>query len=203
MEVSFVTDDETHQRVVDELRRVTAIIEQVTGLQSRWNGTVELVPEAEFRGLKPFRCDILLDARLAFDNVRWRTMIHEVLHSVSAGYNSADFNNGQGWEEGVVKSLQRLLRGRILSALGVTVDEFVFDAIEKAHSFNRYIEALEDIRKAFQQSAEDFYLSLLRVPIKSRHGFLMQQALVVAGERRKMLLSVLSASRAVLEAKSR
>ena len=198
-----MADEETRQRVAEELQQLIEIVEQITGLQSRWSGSVELVPDAEFRGLKPFRCDILLDAGLAFKEIRWRTWLHEVLHSVSAGYNLIDFNAGQGWEEGVVEALQRHLRVSVLSAIGVDVEEAIFLAAEQEHAFNRYIAALENIRTALDQDAQTFYIYLLRTPIKDRHGMLLRQALAAQGEQRKALLEIISAARAVLEAKSR
>lgn len=47
---------------------------------------VELVETTEFKGKKPFSCDIQIQASLARLEARWSTLIHESLHAHSAGY---------------------------------------------------------------------------------------------------------------------
>src|SRR5687767_14571263 len=129
--------------IIEELESLRREIELLTGLTSRWNGNVILAPaDAPYRGLKPFRCDVHLRADLVYAEVRWRTLIHELLHSVSAGYNQTDYNALKGWEEGVIEQTQRLLRGRILRNMGVIVDEAVFAEVEQEATFNAYIEVL-------------------------------------------------------------
>lgn len=191
-------DAQRTDRVRDELRRIAVIIEDITGLRSRWNETVELVPEADFKGKKPFSCTILLDAALADEEVHWRTWIHELLHAVSAGYVQSDYLTLLGWEEGVIEQLQRRMRPEVLTRLGVTVSEDIFSRAEVAHPYNRYIAALEQIRTVLEVSPETFYLDLLRTPIRDRTTFVFALGNSLPRDRRVAFMKLFSVSNSVL-----
>lgn len=183
-----------------ELQQITAIIEQITGLVSNWNGEVELVVNAGFKGKKPFTCGIQIDAVLAAQEARWRTLIHESLHAVSVGYTRRDYMENVGWEEGVVEQLQRLLRSTILQQIGVPDAEKVFVAVEQDHAYNAYIQALESVRLAMgEEDAIAFYLALLRTPIRDRYASLLRGGLQRSAEERRRLIETLSAANAVLK----
>ena len=146
--VSFIMEA-LQTQITGELEQIRLAVEQMTGLPSRWSGTLELVPDADFKGKKPFRCDVLIHADLAGQPYRWTTLIHEMLHSVSAGYARDDYQDLQGWEEGVVEQIQRFLRPRILVQLRVSVEEETADAfrqIEEGHAYNDFIAAIERLR---------------------------------------------------------
>ncbi len=64
---------QTTQRIQQELRQLTPILEEICGLESSWNGEVYLVQNADFLGKKPFECRIEIDSSLADLDVRWRT----------------------------------------------------------------------------------------------------------------------------------
>ena len=154
-----------------ELEQIMPLVSHLTGLPARWNGWVELVTEADFKGKKRFGCDIQIAVELAEQDARWATLIHESLHCHSAGYNGIDFRTYRGWEEGVVEQLQRLLRPQILSAPHVSVDEAIFEKSAEIHRFNRYIRVLENLRLALPQFVSDpeaFYKTLLATPIRDR-----------------------------------
>lgn len=68
-------------QIHDELARIVPVISELTGLPSNWNGRVELVEGAYYRGMKAFDCDIRIRASLAREEARWRTLIHELLHA--------------------------------------------------------------------------------------------------------------------------
>lgn len=138
--------DEREVRTQKELADIVAVLTEVTGLPSRWSGRVELVPDAEFKGRKRQMCDIQIDADLSDREERWATLIHEALHSISAGYNGMDFRVLRGWEEGVAEQLQRLYRPIVLRRLGVNLEESVFLSNELHHQFDPYIAALESLR---------------------------------------------------------
>ena len=140
--------DEREAQVRAELQGILVILEELTGLPSRWSGRVELVPGADFKGKKRFTCDIQIDAALAEQDVRWSTLIHEALHSLSVGYIRDDYQDFQGWEEGAVEQLQRFYRGRVLARLGATIGPETFRRIDAEHSYNGFIEALETLRLA-------------------------------------------------------
>lgn len=95
--------DELEWQIQEEIAAIVAFLVEETGLPSRWSGQVGLIPDADFRGKKLFRCDILIDVALAQRPERWSTLIHEALHSLSADYNKEDYHRFRGWEEGVVE----------------------------------------------------------------------------------------------------
>jgi hypothetical protein len=194
------------QKIRDELERLCEPISRITGLKVRWSGHVELpaASEASYRGLKPFSCSIHIRADLLNDDARWRTMIHELLHSVSAGYTMSDYQLYKGWEEGVVEQTQRLMRSTLLTNLGIVVDDSVFQSIEAESDFNTYIAAIEEARLTV--SAEpplQFYLDLLRVPMASRYAVLLNMANGLPGSRRVDALAVLSRVNSVLKTRLR
>jgi hypothetical protein len=153
-----------------ELESIVAVLTELTGLTSRWSGQLELVPEAGFKGKKPFRCDILIDEGLARQEIRWTTLIHEALHSFSAGYLRDDYQNFQGWEEGVVEQLQRLLRPSILAAMNVTVSEGTLRQLEEGHAYNGFIDALETLRRILKVSDEEKQHENFTLPCSPRRS---------------------------------
>jgi hypothetical protein len=153
-----------------ELTQIESALQEITNgrLKSNWNKEVELRNDPDYRGAKPFTCAIRLDVERQKQDVRWRTMIHEMLHAHSVGYIPNDFKKYRGWEEGVVEKLQRVLRRQILDHLGVTVEESIFLAEEQNHWYNPYIDALESVRHLLGQSEDDFYIQLLGTAIGVR-----------------------------------
>ena len=160
----------------EELRRVEQAVGELTGLPSFWSGVVELHEEPDWRGAKPFGCDIRLDAARQKLDVRWRTLIHEMLHAHSIGYARFAFDTFPGWEEGVVEKLQRLLRPHVLERLGLTLAVEVFAAEDVAHEFNPYVAALETLYTLLQRPEESetaFYTTLLAMPLDQRMVWIM------------------------------
>ncbi|HLK61631.1 MAG TPA: hypothetical protein VKU00_34105 [Chthonomonadaceae bacterium] len=196
--------EQVAKRVQAELQTLVPILEELTGLNSRWNGEIYLVQSADFLGKKPFPCHIELDADLANLDVRWRTLLHELLHSLSAGYNQNDYNLFYGWEEGVVEQLQRLIRLEALTRCGIIVAEEIFTSAEAGHPFNPYIAALEKIREAINDTdARAFYVQLLNTPIKNRHASLLQSGLLTRDEGGRRIMGAVSTARVILERRIR
>ncbi len=179
---------------------------ELTGLPSRWSGRVELVPGSDFKSKKRFICDIEINATLAGQDERWTTLIHEALHSVSAGYIRDDYQDFQGWEEGVVEQLQRLFRPRVLSRLGVTVAPEVLRELDVEHGYNKFVAALETIREALNipaTNAETFYLDLLATPIKDRQSYVNGYGFSLPPSRRTAFFAIVSAASATLRTRRR
>ena len=198
--------DELEARTQTELADIVAVLTEMTGLPSRWSGRAELVPGANFRGKKRFICDIQISADLADQDARWTTLIHEALHAVSTGYIREDYQDFQGWEEGVVEQLQRLLRARVLSHLRVTVDPQVLHRLDEEHAYNKYIAALETIREAQDISvtqAEAFYLELIGTPIKNRQSHVSRYGFSLPPSQRVDFFAVVSAASAMLRTRNR
>ena len=198
--------DDLEARTQKEIADITAVLTELTGLPSRWSGRVELVLEAEFKGRKRPVCDIQIDADLVTQDARWATLIHEALHSISAGYNSNDFRQYRGWEEGVVEQLQRTLRPAIFDKLGIALASDVFLAEEEAHAFNGYIAALESLRLMLKESTssnakQDFYLDLLSLPIAERPDSIVRVSFVLEQPQRGVFISAFSRANSILKIK--
>jgi hypothetical protein len=158
-----------------ELRRIEPVLTEIIGRPSRWSR--------------------LLIGR----DLRWRTLIHELLHSYSAGYNSPDYDAYRGWEEGVVEQLQRLLRQAALTRIGVAVTDAVFEDEEASHRYNPFIAALEALRAILGTQAETFYLDLLAAPIRDRPGLLLGPGLALPPLQRTEYVKAFSRSDATLK----
>lgn len=190
----------SHERQVrEELERLLSALGKFTGLRSNWNGALEIVPNAAFKGKKPFSCGILIDEALVGQEIRWRTLIHECLHALSVGYVKMEYDEYPGWEEGVVEQLQRLLRPRLFSELGLAVAEDQFRDQETSHLYNGYIAALEEVRQKLEQPEVPFYISLLSTPIKNRPGFVVSLGRQLPADKRNDFLRSFSRANAVLK----
>jgi hypothetical protein len=199
----FIMDDPGAQ-TQQELAEIITALTELTGLPSRWSRRVELVPDAEFKGKKRFLCDIQIDAALAGQPERWTTLIHEALHSISAGYVRDDYQDFHGWEEGVVEQMQRFLRPRVLSRLGIGVSPDVFHRLDAEHGYNKFIQALETLRGASHvptQRAEAFYLDLLATPLRERQGRVARYGFTLPASQRADFFAVMSAANVVLRAR--
>lgn len=165
--------------IADELEAIRVEVERLTGLRSRWNGQVTILRGEDMRLMqgkgalaeKQWSCGILVSAEIADADIRWRTLIHEMFHSVSVGLTMPEYQRLRGWEEGVVEALQRLWRPQILANLHVTISEDVFTLWEKQWVFHRYIDALEGLRQHLGIASTDFYLALLKTPLPERLGY--------------------------------
>lgn len=167
-------------RIEDELRSIEAVLGDLLGLPSNWNGQVTLVEgrTGGFLGKKRFSCGIEIDAELATQELRWRTLIHELLHAHSRGYNSIDFQGNMGWEEGVVEHLQRRLRPMIFARLGLQIDDEALRWADASHPYNPYLDDLEEIRSVMgieDTDATEFYRELLALPIRDRSPYVASQ----------------------------
>ena len=164
------------ENIAGELYAVRTAVEELTGLSSRWSGKVIVIDSQELQILKgrdilaekQWNCDIIVNASITMEPIRWRTLIHEMLHSVSVGMREAEYKRFRGWEEAVVERLQRNLRPQILNRIDVNVPETVFTQMETFWMYNSYIEAIESLRKYLGQEEISFYLELLKIPLVDR-----------------------------------
>lgn len=199
-------DEVALRQAQDELRRVDQVVSKLTGLTSHWNGHVELLTDADWRGTKPFPCHIRLDAARQEQDVRWRTQIHEILHAHSVGYTRYAFDTFPGWEEGVVEQLQRLLRPQVLMQLNLVIPASVFEVEEATHEFNAYIAALESLRVLLQRPGESeatFYVALLATPLDQRMNRVMAQGKQMPPPEAATFLRTFAAASATLRHKRR
>jgi len=186
--------EELETKVRDELAAITDVLEDILGRRSCWNGEVELSDDATMFGKASWSGRIVINRKVAQDDVRWRTLIHEALHTFSVGLTPVAYETLKGWEEGVVEQLQRLLRPRLLQSLGVRVPAPLFLAIEADHPYNLYVDALEGLRLSLGRSEEAFYLHLLSVPLGQRANDVIVQGQQLPEDRCLHFRRVFSAS---------
>ena len=167
---------ETRHGIREELRALQRTVEDRTGLLSHWNGEVlfrrpdeiQMMRGRHLLAEKRWNCDVLVSAILEENPLLWRTLLHEMLHSVSVGLNEEDYRRFPGWEEGVVEWLQRRWRPEILHELGVATPSEIFAQAERDWPLNDYLEALQTLQEACGLTSEIFYFDLLRTPLAQR-----------------------------------
>jgi hypothetical protein len=191
------------ERLREELEQVCWALTRILGRQSRWSGFADLSDDPNIRGAKPFRCDIVINAILASQAERWRTLIHEMLHTFSEGYQPLDYMAFRGWEEGVVEQLQRTLRPAVLAELGINLDEAVFTAVETDHEYEEYVRALEEMRESLGEESLRFFSRLLAVPIRDRRQSVFEQGMALPTVRRRAFLGAYSSGDAILKTGTR
>lgn len=165
--------------IQEDLELLRDAVEGLTSLPSRWSGHVVLLDSVQMQALKgvptlaekQWHCDILVNTALVASPMRWSTLIHEMLHSVSVGLNPENYVRFRGWEEGTVEQVQRLIRPQILTRYGISTPNEAFTEREKHWKYNPYIEALEGMRDILQIPVANFYLDLLRLPLAQRLAF--------------------------------
>ena len=160
---------------------------------------MELSDDPDIRGAKLWGCDIVINRSLLGQDERWRTLIHELLHSYSVGYSSTDYWASRGWEEGVVEQLQRLLRPEVLRRLHLNIPTTVFEAVQEHPLYNEYVAALEALRVAVGQEPVAFCLAFLAMPIRDRSTAAYGMGRHLDPPEYRSFVRVLSASNATLK----
>ena len=167
------------------LRQIVDVLEGILERPSRWNGQVSLVPSLTFAGAAHYSGSISISELVYTDaDLRWRTLIHEALHTFSPRYTRYEYGNVRGWEEGVVEQMQRLVRPHVLSALGAAVNEERLFNAEAWHPYNIYITFLEDLRLRLGDAPFSFYKMLLACPVVERSMILRQSGILLEGQLR-------------------
>lgn len=155
-----------------EAEAMRAELENTIGTPSAWNGTLKQGAGRNW-GVKNWDCSVGLNVamteRLA---IRYPTLIHEMIHAQSTGLRPNHYPSNVGWEEGVVEKLQRLLRPRVLRAIGHDFDDATFSAHDVNHAYNKYIAALDNMRIFLGLDEQGFYLNLIRTGLWERHDYL-------------------------------
>ena len=177
------------------LRQIVQALEGNLGWRSRWNGEATLENGLFFAGAARYSGSIGISEMLFADHdLRWRTLIHEALHTFSPQYTHMTYLSARGWEEGVVEQMQRLLRPTILTSLGVIVSEEVNTAVERGHPYNKYIAPLEDLRLRLGDEAANFYRALLATPLPDRAMRMKQSGILLdAADQQEFSTALLKA----------
>ena len=181
------TDDSNAGRtIIEEVRRIVAFVEETTGLSSRWNGglliladgtdeawAAQAMPRVSYRAKKEWSCSITVMESIVEDDQRWRTLLHECLHSVSIGLTEPSYQRLRLWEEPIVESLQRIYRPLLFQHLNLVADERQFQPLEATWLYNQAIDALKQVAAQrpevpFRQLLEE----MLRIPLPDRPAFL-------------------------------
>lgn len=167
-------------QVEDETRRLVALVEETTGLRSRWNGTVWIIDAATaaltsqtpFLAKKEWSCGITVVETTLGSDSRWRSLLHEALHSVSVGLNEPDYHRLRLWEEAIVEMLQRRYRPALLLRLGLNVPVSRFESVEAVWTYNHAIDAISRIAAERPDvPLREFLEEMLRTPLSDRPAY--------------------------------
>lgn len=168
------------KQVEDETRRLVLLVEESTGLRSRWNGTVRIIDSATaaltsqtpFFAKKEWSCGITVVETTLNNEGRWRSLLHEALHSVSVGLTKDSYDLFAPWEEAIVETLQRAYRPPLFRRLGLRVAESQFRDVELNWRYNQAVDALAQIA-AERPSVplREFAEELLRTPLLDRPAY--------------------------------
>ena len=168
------------------LRQIIQVLEDILGRPCRWNGEALLESGLFFAGAARYDGSIGVSETVFADfNLRWRTLIHEALHTFSPRYTHMTYLGMIGWEEGVVEQMQRLLRPAVLTALQVVISEEAVSAVEQVHPYNKYIAVLEDLRLRLGEDQERFYSTLLATPLSDRATLMRQSGILLDEQDRQ------------------
>ena len=151
-----------------DMRRIVDFVETETGLASRWNGNVIISDETDangdpkFVGRKEPECAITLHRVILGYKDRYLTSLHEVLHSVSIGMPMGErYGFWRSYEEGVVTALTELLAPKLAHVLGIELPTPI-------NTYPRLTDYLEIFRGEAGLKEQDFYLTLLQMPVRAR-----------------------------------
>ena len=176
---------DARRTIIEEVRQIIAVVEEFTGLTSRWNGglfiltestgeaqTAQMLAPVPYLAKKEWSCAITVVESVLQDDQRWRTLLHEALHSVSVGLTEPNYQRARLWEEAVVESLQRLYRPLLFQQLGLEVEEVLFEPFEAVWRHNRAMEALGHIAAERPEVyRRDFLEGMLRTPLLDRPAY--------------------------------
>jgi hypothetical protein len=156
---------------------VVGEVERLTGPESRWNGRVEIhddpnvAGQPAFRAMKAWSCSVIVHRSVADDPGSLRSLVHEAVHSVSAGMTREAFDRFRGYEEGVAEWITRAIGPAVTRALQFDV------SFEARDAFDDLIQLLEMLRDVTGLGAEAFYFGLLRTPLAERERTVVQWAM--------------------------
>src|SRR5438128_374754 len=128
------------------LERLVIEVEEFTGLHSNWNGEIALSEDISVGGspsyiaVKEWQCAIRINMAAIDEASLPGTLIHEVVHSVSAGLSTTTFRQNVGFEEGVAEMVTRLIMPHALERLGI-------DSGPPREKFLDFVAALEELRR--------------------------------------------------------
>ena len=164
----------TNDQVHDLLTTIQPIVEEITGLASRWSGRTRIAEAVDqegfpkFSGRKEWNCDITIH-RSQLATLGWYgTALHEMLHSISRGLIVDDYLRFKGYEEGVVEALTRLLFAEVYTKADIGA---IFS--ERSH-YQRYVQDLENLRGRISFNKTDFYFGLISASLNQREELVVQ-----------------------------
>jgi len=179
---------DARRTIIEEVREIIAAVEAFTGLPSRWNGglfiltestgeaqTAQMLARVPYLAKKEWSCAITVVESVLQDDQRWRTLLHEALHSVSVGLTEPDYQRFRLWEEAVVESLQRLYRPFLFERLDLDVPESRFIGLEASWRYNHAMAALGRIAAERPEVPwRDFLEGTLRTRLPDRPAFVFE-----------------------------
>ena len=175
--------EELETQIRDELIAIRDVLQELLGRPSRWTEEVEITDDFLAYGHARWGGRISLSRDIIQSDARWRTQIHELLHTFSVGLMPDAYSQFRGWEEGVVEQLQRHFRPLVLARLSLPIPDHFFAALEREHSANRYIETLNVMGVLLRQPSPGFFISLLGIPLVDRPAYVLEARHTLPVER--------------------
>jgi hypothetical protein len=180
-----LSDDEIKEQVRRDLVKLRDAVESETGRKSRWSGVVNIgVGANHAQAVFDTKYDIGIVPALVRRKARWRTLIHELVHSLSQPVTQEEIRSLKGWEEGPVEIIQRRIRAAVMAKHGAAYDEEHIRKVEGFWPFNAYVEAIEAICTTAGEDPFRFSLELLSLPVSQRPGLFLRRHTQLALENK-------------------
>jgi hypothetical protein len=167
----------TPERALDDTRQIVALVEQETGLTSRWSGEIRFTsaPGTAFLARKLPECPIEFHTDLLGDIEFYYAALEEALHSVSVLTPSPvwDLNPFEGVEEAVVGAMVELLKLPLRRLY--TQDEMLLTlSTRTVNHYQTNMAALGQLRRLADREHWLFYRGLLATPLARRHEVIVE-----------------------------
>jgi hypothetical protein len=190
MNSAFSSQPSLHQIEADQ-RVIITELTRLTGLPSRWSGKVvishalNINGDPEYNGYKDWNCDIIIHHYRLVGDGRFNTGVHEGLHSISVGMNPLDYLAYSGFEEGVVEKLTRILRDEVFAGMGLQGPFEVRDGVY----YEQFVILLEDLRFRTGKAEREFYIEMLRTPLRDREETVVQWIGVASPQKTRIQIA--------------
>lgn len=180
---AMIGEEELNQ-ALGPMNRIVGELGETFGVEtgSNWNGILDAkTSKSSAAGTKFWECHIGMRPDVMRSERGGHTAVHELFHSYSEpsvtdmDVRKRNYVGGRGWEEGVVEQMTRL-HGRDIypqmtqneTKRELWTRETDRKQLEKNHSYEGYVDAMEDMREAIGMDPKDFYGELLLVPTPER-----------------------------------
>ncbi|RYX80478.1 hypothetical protein EON83_28380 [bacterium] len=192
-----------HTTELQELHRVHNVLQQLyPKLTNRWKGELEIYPQSQIlaSGQKSWECQIILAQDLMNQPVKKLCVqIHEGFHALSPT-TKEEYARAPKWEEGAIEGAVRIHRTEVARQLRIGISQSMFEARDKNHPYNRYVDALETMRNALGiGDVRGFYDHLMSIPADKMEDYILSEASLLTGREKENFPRRFAVAKAILE----